>query len=108
MTPLSPPPSRDRGGPSDPLPGTRVTIPLTDAPGDLAVVRVIAAPRRDMARAGRLGTPLLPFADSLLVDVAVGRTARAPRRLGPAGRPRPRHAPRPGHASVPWISARLR
>ncbi|MGP5125094.1 hypothetical protein ACTXKL_01000 [Brachybacterium tyrofermentans] len=72
MTPLSPPSRpRDRGGPSDPLPGTRVTIPLTDAPGDLAVVRVIAAPRRDMARAGRLGTPLLPFADSLLVDVSV-------------------------------------
>lgn len=72
MTPLSPPPRvQNRGGPSDPLPGTRVTIPLTDAPGDLAVVRVIAAPRRDMVRAGRVGTPLLPFADSLLVDVSV-------------------------------------
>lgn len=72
MTPLSPPPRvQNRGGPSDPLPGTRVTIPLTDAPGDLAVVRVIVAPRRDMVRAGRLGTPLLPFADSLLVDVSV-------------------------------------
>ncbi|MGP5087302.1 hypothetical protein [Brachybacterium tyrofermentans] len=73
MTPLSPPSRpRDRGAPSDPLPGTRVTIPLTDAPGDLAVVRVIAAPRRDMVHADRLGTPLQPFADSLLVDVSVG------------------------------------
>ena len=34
------------------LPGTRVRIPLTDATGDDAVVRVIASPRRDMARDG--------------------------------------------------------
>lgn len=73
MTPLSPPaPRRDRGGPTDPLPGTRVMIALTDAPGDSAIVRVIAAPRRDMVRAGHLGMALHPFADSLLVDVSIG------------------------------------
>ncbi|MDN5687504.1 MAG: hypothetical protein L0G94_12665 [Brachybacterium sp.] len=55
----------------EPLPGTRVTIPLTPREGDMAVVRVIAAPRRDMVRAGTLGDPLRPFADALLVDVAV-------------------------------------
>ncbi|WP_114854734.1 hypothetical protein [Brachybacterium sp. YJGR34] len=55
----------------DPLPGTRVTVPLTEHPGDLAVVRVITAPRRDLTRAGRLSVPLQPFADALLVDVAV-------------------------------------
>lgn len=56
----------------DPLPGTRVTIPLTARAGDVAVVRLIAAPQRDMVRAGRLGEPLRPFADAHLVDVAVG------------------------------------
>jgi hypothetical protein len=58
--------------PTDPLPGTRVRIPLTDRPGDDAVVRVIAAPRRDLARRRRLGEPLRPFADALLVDVHAG------------------------------------
>lgn len=54
----------------DPLPGTRVRIALTDRPGDVAVVRVIAAPRRDMAREGQLSAPLQPFAGALLVDVS--------------------------------------
>ena len=54
----------------NPLPGTRVRIPLTDRPGDHAVVRVIAAPRRDLARAGRLSEALRPFAEALLVDLA--------------------------------------
>ena len=49
----------------NPLPGTRVRIPLTDRPGDHAVVRVIAAPRRDLARAGRLSEALRPPADTL-------------------------------------------
>lgn len=57
---------------AEPLPGTRVTIPLTAREGDVAVVRVIAAPRRDMVRGGRLGEPLQPFAEALLVDVTVG------------------------------------
>lgn len=57
---------------SNPLPGTRVRIPLTDATGDDAVVRVIAAPCRDMARDGILSEPLRPFSDALLVDVHVG------------------------------------
>lgn len=58
-----------------PLPGTRVRIPLTERPGDEAVVRVIAVPRRDLAHGGRLSPVLAPFADALLVDVsAAGRT----------------------------------
>jgi hypothetical protein len=57
----------------NPLPGTRVRIPLTDRPGDQAVVRVIAAPRRDLARGGRLSDALAPFADALLVDVHLER-----------------------------------
>lgn len=61
-----------------PLPGTRVRIPLTDRPGDEAVVRVIAAPRRDMARGGVLSPVLEPFADALLVDVAVGGSLLLP------------------------------
>ncbi|MFC7374419.1 MULTISPECIES: hypothetical protein [unclassified Brachybacterium] len=48
-----------------------MSIPLTDRVDDVAVVRVIAAPRRDMVHAGRLSVPLHPFADALLVDVAV-------------------------------------
>lgn len=68
-------PLRYRGESVDPLPGTRVTFALSDRPGDLAVVRVLAAPRRDMARAGRHGAPLQPFLGSLLVDVSAhGRT----------------------------------
>ena len=62
----------------DPLPGTRVRIALSDAPGDSAEVRVIAAPRRDMARAGALSRPLQPFADALLVDVRVGEQVLLP------------------------------
>lgn len=54
-----------------PLPGTRVRIALTDRPGDEAVVRVIAAPRRDLTHGGRLSEALVPFADALLVDVSV-------------------------------------
>lgn len=67
----APGPQRRRLDASEPLPGTQVTIALTDRPGDLAVVRVIAAPRRDMVRAGVLSRPLQPFAQALLVDVAV-------------------------------------
>lgn len=55
-----------------PLPGTRVRIALTDRPGDEATVRVLAAPRRDMAREGRLSPALAPFEDALLVDVSIG------------------------------------
>lgn len=67
-----------------PLPGTRVAIPLTaDAapvgPGDddlrasadHAEVRVIAAPRRDLAHDRVLAPALQPVADALLVDVRV-------------------------------------
>ena len=63
---------------TDPLPGTRVRIPLTDRPGDEAVVRVIAAPRRDLARRGQLWEPLRPFADALLVDVRAGERLLLP------------------------------
>lgn len=62
----------------DPLPGTRVRIALTDQPGDTAVVRVIAVPRRDMTRGGLLSGPLQPFAESILVDVAVGERQLLP------------------------------
>ncbi|ATG54909.1 hypothetical protein CFK41_09140 [Brachybacterium ginsengisoli] len=62
----------------EPLPGTRVRIALTDRPGDQAVVRVIAAPRRDMARGGRLSPALAPFADALLVDVSLGNRMLLP------------------------------
>lgn len=62
----------------DPLPGTRVRITLTDRPGDHAVVRVIAAPRRDMASNGVLSTLLQPFAGALLVDVSVGERVLLP------------------------------
>ena len=59
-----------------PLPGTRVSIPLTDDPRDVAEVRVIAVPRRDLVQGGVLSAPLGPFADALLVDARVaGRTA---------------------------------
>ncbi|WP_394214626.1 hypothetical protein [Brachybacterium vulturis] len=58
-----------------PLPGTRVRIALTDRPGDQAVVRVIAVPRRDLSHGGRLSPALAPFSEALLVDVSVaGRT----------------------------------
>lgn len=66
------PPAADASGGSRPLPGTRVRIALGDPAGDEAVVRVIAAPRRDLVREGRLAAPLQPFADALLVDVALG------------------------------------
>ena len=62
----------------DPLPGTRVRITLTDRPGDIAVVRVIAVPRRDMTRGGLLSVPLQPFDESILVDVSVGGTPLLP------------------------------
>jgi len=55
-----------------PLPGTRVRIPLTDRVGDEGTVRVLAAPRRDMVRGGRLSPVLEPFADALLVDAWIG------------------------------------
>lgn len=61
-----------------PLPGTRVRIALTDRTGDEAVVRVIAAPQRDLTHAGRLSPALAPFADALLVDVAVGERTVLP------------------------------
>lgn len=55
-----------------PLPGTRVAIGLTPVPGDVAEVRVIAVPRRDLVHRGRLSGPLEPLADAILVDVHVG------------------------------------
>lgn len=55
----------------DPLPGTRVTIPLSADPLDRAIVRVLAAPRRDLTRHGALSAPLAPFSQALLVDVQV-------------------------------------
>src|SRR5699024_4849103 len=61
-----------------PLPGTRVRIALTDRPVDEAVVRVIAAPQRDMTHGGRLSPALAPFADALLVDVAAAGTTVLP------------------------------
>src|SRR5699024_11339381 len=61
-----------------PLPGTRVRIVLTDRAGDEAVVRVIAAPRRDLTHEGRLSPALAPFADALLVDVAAAGTTVLP------------------------------
>lgn len=63
---------RPRARPPQPLPGTRVRIALTDRPGDTAVVRVLAAPRRDLSRAGALSPALEPFGDALLVDVTAG------------------------------------
>lgn len=65
-------PAVHRPSVSPPLPGTRVSIPLTDRPGDVAEVRVLAAPRRDMRHGGELSAPLRPFGEALLVDVAVG------------------------------------
>ncbi|MDN5899449.1 MAG: hypothetical protein L0H74_05215 [Brachybacterium sp.] len=61
-----------------PLPGTRVRIALTDRPGDQAVVRVIAVPRRDMAHGDLLSPALAPFAEALLVDVSVAGTTLLP------------------------------
>lgn len=61
-----------------PLPGTRVRITLSDRPGDQAVVRVIAAPRRDLAHGGQLSPALVPFADALLVDVSVAGATLLP------------------------------
>ncbi|MGY5764491.1 hypothetical protein ACXET9_04730 [Brachybacterium sp. DNPG3] len=61
---------------NEPLPGTRVLIPLVADPArpeDRAEVRVVAAPRRDLVRnGGPLSAPLRPAADALLVDVRVG------------------------------------
>lgn len=61
-----------------PLPGTRVRIAVTDRPGDEAVVRVIAAPLRDLTHGGRLSEALAPFAEALLVDVWVAGTIALP------------------------------
>lgn len=52
--------------------GSAVGLALTDRPGDEAVVRVLAVPRRDLLIDGALPEPLVPFADALLVDVAAG------------------------------------
>lgn len=64
--------------PLNPLPGTRVRITLSDRPGDTAVVKVIAVPRRDMSRSGQLSVSLQPFAESILVDVSVGEKLLLP------------------------------
>lgn len=60
---------------SAPERGSCWTLQLTDAPGDVARVRLLAVPGRDMLEHGALPGPLAPFSGSLLVDVTVsGRT----------------------------------
>lgn len=55
--------------------GSAIALPLTDRPGDTAVVRVLGVPRRDLLIDGVLPDPLVPFAEAVLVDVTVdGRT----------------------------------
>lgn len=54
-----------------PLPGTQVAIALTARPDDRAVIRVVAAARRDLPGSTAAGGPLGPFLRSLLVDVWV-------------------------------------
>lgn len=63
---------------SELLPGARVEIPLTPARGDVAEVRLLAVPRRDLAWSGRLSSPLHPFADALLVDVRIAARVLLP------------------------------
>lgn len=65
---MSPPLRR----PQQPPPGTQVRIALTARPEDHAVVRVIAAPCRDLAGAEHAAHLLEPFTAALLVDVRVG------------------------------------
>lgn len=54
-----------------PQPGTTVALPLTPAPQDVAEVRLLAVPRRDLTRGSRLAPPLERFAESYLVEVLV-------------------------------------
>lgn len=63
---------RPHSGPQPPAPGTQVAIALTARPGDHAIVRVVAAPHRDLADPGRAAHLLEPFTGALLVDVRVG------------------------------------
>src|SRR5690625_7184858 len=51
VPPVSTP--RQRSGPQPPPAGTQVAITLTAKPGDHAIVRVIAAPHRELADPGR-------------------------------------------------------
>ena len=52
---------RPHSGPQPPAPGTQVAIALTARPGDHAIVRVVAAPHRDLADPGRAAHLLEPF-----------------------------------------------
>ncbi len=60
------------------LPGCCVTLPLTDTPGDSALVRLLAVPQRDLLRNGTLPAPLAPFRDALLVEVTDGSRVLLP------------------------------
>lgn len=55
-----------------PQPGTCALLPLSDDPEDVARVRLLAVPSRDLLEGGALPGPLAPFAGSHLVDVSVG------------------------------------
>lgn len=63
---------RPQPGPQPPPSGTQVAIALTARPGDHAIVRVVAAPHRDLADPCGAAQLLEPFTGALLVDVRVG------------------------------------
>lgn len=96
-----------------PAPGTTVALPLDpqgDDLEDLALVRLLAVPRRDLTRAGALAAPLLPFADALLVEVSMaGRVvipgAWAEPSILQQGRPAPRTQVVPDDLRLPAVVA---
>lgn len=96
-----------------PAPGTTVALPL-DRHGldaeDVALVRLLAVPRRDLTRAGTLAVPLQPFADALLVEVSVdGRVVLPGAWAEPSvlqqGRPAPRTQVVPDDLRLPAVVA---
>jgi len=99
---------RQRSGPQPPPPGTQVAITLTAKPGDHAIVRVIAAPHRELADPGRAAQLLEPFAGALLVDVRVGERLVLPgawvrREVVDRGEPRPPRPVRPTDLRPPAV-----
>lgn len=56
---------------AEPAPGTAIALSLSDHRDDVATVRVLAVPTRDLLHDGALPSPLAPFQDALLVDVTV-------------------------------------
>lgn len=96
-----------------PAPGTTVALPL-DPDGldaeDVALVRLLAVPRRDLTRAGTLAVPLQPFADALLVEVTVGGRVVLPGAWAEPsvlqqGRPAPRTQVVPDDLRLPAVVA---